>query len=63
MLILRYTNKEQWSRRQAELFIATQAALITHNQEKAIQPKELHKHIKNLLKSNPTLAEAVSNSI
>lgn len=52
--------QEQWSRRQAELFIATQAALLSANEEKALKPAELQKRISNLLQSNPELAEAVS---
>lgn len=55
----RLGSREQWSRRQAELFVATQAALIASNEEKAIEPAKLQQHIRNLLKSNPTLAEAV----
>lgn len=58
--IFRYSNRDQWSRRQAELFIASQAVLLTNNEEKAFNPQELGKHIHNLLKSNPDLAEAVS---
>lgn len=52
-------NKSSWSQRQAELFIVTQAALITNNEEKAMPPKILHKEIQNLLKSSPQLSEAV----
>ncbi|XP_008190332.1 anaphase-promoting complex subunit 5 [Tribolium castaneum] len=51
-------NRNQWSRRQAELFIATQAALLTNNEEKALPPQELHNRISNLLQSNRSLAEA-----
>lgn len=58
-LFLRLGSREFWSRRQAELFVATQAALVTNNEEKAVSPAELQVHIKNLLKSNPNLAEAV----
>lgn len=58
--ICRHANKDQWSRRQAELFIATQAALLTSNEQEALKPPELHNHITNLLKTNPDLAEAVS---
>ncbi|KAK4872855.1 hypothetical protein RN001_014884 [Aquatica leii] len=53
-----YSNRDQWSKRQAELFIASQAALLSNNEEKAFSPKDLGKHIKNLLKTNPDLAEA-----
>ncbi|XP_018335499.1 anaphase-promoting complex subunit 5 isoform X2 [Agrilus planipennis] len=52
------SDKDQWSRRQAELFIASQAALLSNNEGKALNPKELQFHIRNLLKSNPDLAEA-----
>lgn len=54
----RYVNRDQWSRRQAELFIASQAALLSGNEEKAFNPKDLNIHIRNLLKTNPDLAEA-----
>ncbi|KAF5289260.1 hypothetical protein FQA39_LY15190 [Lamprigera yunnana] len=53
-----YSNRDQWSKRQAELFIASQAALLSNNEEKAFNPKELGKHIRNLIKTNPDLAEA-----
>lgn len=52
-------EKNVWSQRQAELFIVTQAALITNNESKALHPRELHGEIQNLLKSNPNLSEAV----
>ncbi|CAH1961189.1 unnamed protein product [Acanthoscelides obtectus] len=51
-------NKETWSRRQAELFIATQAALLSNNEGKALPPDELHKRIMNILESNPDLVGA-----
>ncbi|VEN54817.1 unnamed protein product [Callosobruchus maculatus] len=51
-------NKETWSRRQAELFIATQAALLSNNEGKALPPEELHKRITNILESNPDLVGA-----
>nr|CAI5862934.1 unnamed protein product [Callosobruchus analis] len=51
-------NKETWSRRQAELFIATQAALLSNNEGKALPPQELHKRITNILESNPDLVGA-----
>ncbi|XP_065156615.1 anaphase-promoting complex subunit 5-like [Atheta coriaria] len=47
-----------WTQRQAELFIATQSALIANNEGKALSPNELHKYIKSLLKSNPDLSAA-----
>ncbi|KAK5639964.1 hypothetical protein RI129_010775 [Pyrocoelia pectoralis] len=53
-----YSNRDQWSKCQAQLFIATQAALLCSNEEKAFNPKELGMHIKNLIKANPDLAEA-----
>ncbi|KAJ8948335.1 hypothetical protein NQ318_019320 [Aromia moschata] len=49
---------EQWSRRQAELFIATQAALLANNEGKALSPPELQKRISSILKSNPDLSGA-----
>ncbi|KAG5897864.1 hypothetical protein JTB14_024896 [Gonioctena quinquepunctata] len=51
-------NREQWSRRQAELFIATQAALLANNEGKALQPPELLRRINSILKSNPDLSGA-----
>lgn len=57
--VYRFTKSDHWSRRQAELFIATQAALLSNNEEAAQTPVELSKQIRNLLKSNPDLAEAV----
>lgn len=52
---------EQWSRRQAELFVAEQATLLAMDEEKACDPKRLHGHVQNALASNPDLAEAVRN--
>ncbi|CAH1119671.1 unnamed protein product [Phaedon cochleariae] len=51
-------DQEQWSRRQAELFIATQAALLSNNEGKALPPPELQKRISSILKSNPDLSGA-----
>ncbi|XP_072399918.1 anaphase-promoting complex subunit 5 isoform X1 [Diabrotica undecimpunctata] len=51
-------TKENWSRRQAELFVATQAALLSNDEEKALPPPELQKRIVNILKSNPDLSGA-----
>ncbi|KAK9882007.1 hypothetical protein WA026_018860 [Henosepilachna vigintioctopunctata] len=51
-------GKNLWTRRQAELFIATQAALLESNEEKAMRPKDLQNIISNILKTNPNLAEA-----
>ncbi|KAK9729719.1 Anaphase-promoting complex subunit 5 [Popillia japonica] len=53
-----YSNRDQWSRRQAELFIATQATLLTNNPENALSPVELHKQLRNLLRTNSDLPEA-----
>ncbi|KAL3285340.1 hypothetical protein HHI36_019448 [Cryptolaemus montrouzieri] len=47
-----------WTRKQAELFIATQAALLENNEEKALRPRELQNIISNILETNPDLAEA-----
>lgn len=59
-MISRFTKSDEWSKRQAELFIATQSALLANNESAALSPTELNKQINNLLKSNPDLAEAVS---
>ncbi|XP_066256447.1 anaphase-promoting complex subunit 5 isoform X2 [Euwallacea similis] len=53
-----YIEEKQWSRRQAELFLATQAALVQNNEDKALSPQDLQTRISNILKSNPDLAEA-----
>ncbi|KAF7285981.1 hypothetical protein GWI33_008285 [Rhynchophorus ferrugineus] len=53
-----YIDEKQWSRRQAELFLATQAALLQHNDYKALEPQELQSIISSILNSNPDLAEA-----
>lgn len=53
-----YIVENQWSRRQAELFLATQAALLQNDEEKALPPEELQSKISSILKSNPGLAEA-----
>ncbi|XP_050302201.1 anaphase-promoting complex subunit 5 [Anthonomus grandis grandis] len=53
-----FVDENQWSRRQAELFLATQAALLQNDEEKALQPQDLHTRITSILKSNPDLAEA-----
>lgn len=51
-------GKGQASHKQAELFIAQQAALIQTNEKEAIPPAVLQSHIRDLLKDNPDLAEA-----
>ncbi|CAG9773305.1 unnamed protein product [Ceutorhynchus assimilis] len=51
-------DEKQWSRRQAELFLATQAALLQNDEEKALPPHELQNKISSILKSNPDLAES-----
>lgn len=51
-------RKGQASHKQAELFIAQQAALIQTNEKEAFPPRKLQKHIRDLLKDNPDLAEA-----
>lgn len=48
------------SRRQAELFIATQAALLKVNDAEALSPLDLQEKIRQLLKNNPGFSEAVS---
>ncbi|KAH1010433.1 hypothetical protein HUJ05_004732 [Dendroctonus ponderosae] len=47
-----------WSRRQAELFLCTQAALYENDESRALNPQELQAKITSMLKSNPDLAEA-----
>lgn len=59
----RSANRDQWSRKQAELFIATQSSLLSTNVEKALPPQELQNRIESLLKSNPSLSEAVSHTL
>ena len=46
------------SRKQADLFIATQSNLIQTAETHALSPKMLQKEINNILKSNPGLSEA-----
>ncbi|XP_030765608.1 anaphase-promoting complex subunit 5 [Sitophilus oryzae] len=53
-----YIDEKQWSRRQAELFLATQAALLQHDECKALEPQDLQSKISSILNSNPDLAEA-----
>ncbi|XP_022921180.1 anaphase-promoting complex subunit 5 [Onthophagus taurus] len=53
-----YNNKNQWSRRQADLFISTQAGLLAHDQTRALNPVELHKQLRSLLETNPDISEA-----
>lgn len=52
---------EQWSGRQAELFVASQAALLAKDEERACDPRQLRTRVQNALASNPDLAEAVRN--
>ncbi|XP_046399843.1 anaphase-promoting complex subunit 5 [Ischnura elegans] len=47
-----------WSRRQAELFIAQQAALLETNESAALPPPVLQERMLDLLKANPKCAEA-----
>ncbi|RZF48027.1 hypothetical protein LSTR_LSTR002093 [Laodelphax striatellus] len=47
-----------WSRRQAELFIARQAALIQNDMNTALPPAKLHEKIDDILKANPNHVEA-----
>lgn len=56
------TDHKHWSQRQAELFLVTQATLISNNEQKALNPRSLHKNIQDLLKSNPNLSETVIHS-
>lgn len=50
-----------WSRRQAELFIAQQARLITDNSQQALPPNQLQTKLRDVLATNPEHAEAVCN--
>ncbi|XP_039286737.1 anaphase-promoting complex subunit 5 isoform X2 [Nilaparvata lugens] len=47
-----------WSRRQAELFIARQAALIHNDINTALPPAKLHQKINEILNANPNHVEA-----
>lgn len=48
----------KYSQRQAELFIAQQAAMLQHNELEALPPNQLQQNIVELLNGNPELAEA-----
>ncbi|XP_071450203.1 anaphase-promoting complex subunit 5 [Hetaerina americana] len=54
----RYVDVGCWSRRQAELFIAQQAALLETDESAALPPPVLQEQMLNLLKANPKCAEA-----
>lgn len=47
-----------WSRRQAELFIARQSALLQNNENSALPPPDLQDKIRKVLQANPEHAEA-----
>lgn len=47
-----------WSRRQAELFIAQQARLITDNPQQALPPQQLQTKLRDVIATNPEHAEA-----
>ncbi|KAK9500422.1 hypothetical protein O3M35_001692 [Rhynocoris fuscipes] len=47
-----------WSKRQAELFIAQQARLITDNPEQALPPQQLQIKLRDVIATNPEHAEA-----
>lgn len=49
-----------WSRRQVELFIARQSALLQNNENSALSPPELQDKVRKVLLANPEHAEAVS---
>ncbi|KAI0218824.1 Anaphase-promoting complex subunit 5 [Lamellibrachia satsuma] len=52
------TDVGSYSKRQAEFFIAKQAALLQHNEMEALSPRKLQQRIMELLQSSPQLAEA-----
>lgn len=59
LYIFRYIDDNQWSKKQADLFIATQSALLQMDEKSAHTPIELNRKIRELLRCNPDLAEAV----
>lgn len=48
------------TRQQAELFISQQTSLLQFNENAALSPPELQEKIRQLVRQNPDLAEAVS---
>ncbi|XP_053600479.1 anaphase-promoting complex subunit 5 isoform X2 [Plodia interpunctella] len=50
-------EEAQWSRKQAELFIAQQANLLQINEKKALPPKQLQKTIIQIMNDVPDLPE------
>lgn len=56
--ILFTKDEDLWTRRQSELFIATQYALLLYDEQNAMEPKKLHEFLECMLKANPDLAEA-----
>lgn len=50
------------SRQQAELFISQQTSLLQYSDTAALVPPVLQAKIKQLVKQNPDMAEAVSNN-
>lgn len=50
----------KWSRKQAELFTAQQAALLQSSEPRAMSPRSLQEAITDILRDNPDYADAVS---
>nr|CAD7419832.1 unnamed protein product [Timema poppensis] len=47
-----------WSKKQAELFVSQQAALILNNEPAAMPPPELHEKLRSVLQANSENASA-----
>jgi len=62
-LLIRGSESFQWSRKQAELFIAQQAALLQSSEPHAMPPAQLQTTISQILKDNPNYADAVIYSL
>nr|CAD7459333.1 unnamed protein product [Timema tahoe] len=52
------TEKMFWSKKQAELFVSQQAALIQNNEPAAMPPLELHEKLQSVLQANSENASA-----
>uniref|UniRef100_A0A1B0D8Q4 Anaphase-promoting complex subunit 5 n=1 Tax=Phlebotomus papatasi TaxID=29031 RepID=A0A1B0D8Q4_PHLPP len=48
----------RWSRRQTELFVAQQCALLQSNETKALNPRELQAKLAEIIKDNPLYSHA-----
>ncbi|PVD22360.1 hypothetical protein C0Q70_18170 [Pomacea canaliculata] len=51
-------NRAYFSQKQAEFFIAQQAQLLSHDENKALSPNKLQEQVTAILQANPDLAEA-----